>query len=486
VSCFGFQPAQAEAIFQSWMAAEPSLQWRSGMGLCELQKSGDRLSSALLEGEAGLLKVDFELLVDGTELAESLAIAQLPHRLGWEAQELWQEPSAPSQQRLNSEPFFQQQPVQSPTWVVLGQWQGSWPTELPCNDVAEPFAGCVAGHGLARLLSYGRLPNNQVMLNWPLAGNDWHRDPGAAFSGDRGRIEAQLAGMADHSHSFLAELTRTTAGQLQPAAAFPGSGSLALQPYWRESRRLIGHTTVLEQDLLPQSPRHEHLRTSIAVGNYPNDHHYPGADWPLATKAKPWGGRWSGTPFCIPFAALHGPAASNLLMADKGISVSHMANGATRLGPLVLLVGQAAGLAAALCCQRRCLPAQLPVELLQHALINDRLAPSGPAPLQGLAWHHPHWRERQLQGLMEPDSQQQIPLAGTAPPPEPGEQQVEMELRVEAEDRWRGSWQGEQWPLITLEPEVKRLMADLNGKCVTAVGRANPWGPWWRINRLCR
>ena len=474
VSCFGFQPAQAEGVLQAWVSQASQLQWLPNLALKELRRRGDRLESALFNDGDHSLEVKFELLVDGTELGESLPLADLPFRLGWEAQELWQEPSAPSQARLGSEAFFQEQPVQSPTWVVLGQWQGPWDHQL-------------APAGLARCLSYGRLPGDLVMLNWPLNGNDWHSDPGAAFSPDPERRLRQQQGMQAHSLNYLESLSQASGGRLGPATAFPGGRCLALQAYWRESRRLIGCSTVLEQDLLPGSPNQNQRRQSIAVGNYPNDHHYPGSDWPLAPKSQPWGGRLSGTPFCIPFGALHGPQALNLLMADKGIAVSHMANGATRLGPLVLNVGQAAGLAAALCQQKSLLPSELPVAELQAALLGDPLAPSGPAPLIDLPWHDPRWLQAQQRWLRDGPSEAH-PLAGGNPaeaPPEPGEVEVVMELSIEAADRWWGCSAGQRWPLISLEPAVQQQIASFNGKSLRLRGRANPWGPWWRINRLC-
>ena len=474
VSCFGFQPAQAEGVLQAWVSQASQLQWLPNLALKELRRRGDRLESALFNGGDHSLEVKFELLVDGTELGESLPLADLPFRLGWEAQELWQEPSAPSQARLGSEAFFQEQPVQSPTWVVLGQWQGPWDHQL-------------APAGLARCLSYGRLPGDLVMLNWPLNGNDWHSDPGAAFSPDPERRLRQQQGMQAHSLNYLESLSQASGGRLGPATAFPGGRCLALQAYWRESRRLIGCSTVLEQDLLPGSPNQNQRRQSIAVGNYPNDHHYPGSDWPLAPKSQPWGGRWSGTPFCIPFGALHGPQALNLLMADKGIAVSHMANGATRLGPLVLNVGQAAGLAAALCQQKSLLPSELPVAELQAALLGDPLAPSGPAPLIDLPWHDPRWLQAQQRWLRDGPSEAH-PLAGGDPaeaPPEPGEVEVVMELSIEAADRWWGCSAGQRCPLISLVQAVQQEIASFNCKSLRLRGRANPWGPWWRINRLC-
>ena len=486
VSCFGFQPGQAEAIFQGWLAAEPNLQWRSGMTLEKLNRLGNRLVEAIFSDSSAQVQVKFDLIVDGTELAESLALAGIKHRFGWEPKEQWNEPSAPTLQELKQDPFFIAQPVQSPTWVVFGKWNGSLVGNqyIPKSKQANPpFNDCLNPHGLFRTLSYGHLPEDWLMLNWPKAGNDWHQDPGAPFSGSNVRITEHRASMQNHSLDFLNELQVISNGLLQPANAFPSNlagGCLALQAYWRESRRLIGACTVIEQDLLPNQKNRLKAKNSIAVGNYPNDHHYPGADWPLAPKSIPWGGRWSGTPFCIPYECLYGAEISNLLMADKGISVSHIANGATRLGPLILNVGQAAGVAAALCFQGGVLPADLEVRQVQRDLINDQKAPLGPFILEDLPWHSPDWRDQQMAALNE-NPQICIPMA---PPLEPGEQAQLMELNIKAEDQWFGYWDGMEWPLISLEPVVKMQMANLHGKRITALGRWNPWGPWWRINQL--
>ena len=144
-------------------------------------------------------------------------------------------------------------------------------------------------------------------------------------------------------------------------------------------------------------------RTSIAVGTYANDHHYPGEDWPLAPKSCRWGGRWTGTR-SVAVGCSGVPAAPNLLMADKAFSVSHMANGATRLQPLMLNLGQAAGLAAALSIQRTTLPADLPVEVVQHALIDDPVAPAAVLPLWDWPSWHPCWPRHNAVGSAHPDA----------------------------------------------------------------------------------
>ena len=197
-------------------------------------------------------------------------------------------------------------------------------------------------------------------------------------------------GLVRRAGVFPDALERELAAQRGQPLPLGGSSPLALMPYWREGRRLVGLSTVVETDLLPMgpgasigpAPLRSGLNDAIAVGNYANDHHYPGPDWPLAAKSCRWGGRWTGTPFCIPYGALVSADCCNLLAADKAIATSHIANGATRLQPLVMNVGQAAGLAAALCLQRGYGPAELPVGELQRALVLDPIAPAGPMPHQ--------------------------------------------------------------------------------------------------------
>jgi hypothetical protein len=273
-------------------------------------------------------------------------------------------------------------------------------------------------------------------------------------------------------------------------------------PYWREGRRMIGQATVIEQELLPlaEGPslaplpldRNGALQ-SIAVGNYANDHHYPGSDWPLAPKSCRWGGRWTGTPFCIPFGALLSEAVDNLLAADKGFSTSHMANGATRLQPLILNVGQAAGAAAALAVQLNANPAALQACQVQELLIGDPMAPSAVLPLWDTPWHHHQWRERQLSALADPTGlidQVQTPLRGGA---------ADAECDGIPPERLASHWQGRlvpdgsggytlhqaqgiSWPLITLEPSIHRWLMQQEKPIDThLVGVVNRWGPWLRV-----
>ncbi|KAF0653870.1 hypothetical protein L107_05858 [Cyanobium sp. Copco_Reservoir_LC18] len=530
VSCFGYRPASAERILRRWVAAEERLDWWSGVRLEAVERDGDRISAATVEHRGVLRRLLPTVVVDGSDRGELYPLAGAPFRFGWEAREQWQEPSAPTAERLASDPFFQRQPIQSPTWVCLGQLDerggtaapeaGTWrrsPPRLP-----EPFTAATDAFGLERTLTYGRLPGGLVMLNWPLHGNDWHQGLERAFPERVGGGDAAeaaegelLAAMREHSKSFAAALRQASGGWLGPAAVFPtpdeastgrlsGAGSLALMPYWREGRRLVAQELVLEQHLLPRGEgaciaplcrAADGTLTSIAVGNYANDHHYPGGDWPLAPKSCRWGGRWSGTPFTIPYGALVSAGVSNLLAADKGFGVSHMANGATRLQPLVLNIGQAAGLAAALCVRDGIDPAALPVRRLQEALISDPVAPAAVVPLWDTPWHHPRWREQQLAAVAAPERIDRhghlaagaAPAAppGWAPPPEPGERLWRGELVPDGKGGYVLDGEAGSWPVITLEPALHQWLLNLERPTPAAlIGCANPWGPWLRVSRL--
>ena len=512
VSCFGYRPTTAERILQNWVQALPNLQWWADCQLLDVERSGSAVQAVLIQLSGCVHRIGCDVVIDGSDRGDLLPLAEAPFRFGWEAQELWGEPSAPGEQRLKTEHFFLEQPVQSPTWVVMGQLQSDRLLADPASGfdpdgspllLQEPFEQACSAFGLERTISYGRLPGGLVMLNWPLHGNDWHQGLERAFDVDPSDEQELMAEMQAHSLHFADELQRCSAGWLSLGEAFPqeaGSPApwLAAMPYWREGRRMIGHKTVIEQELLPQTtgqsiaalPLNDAgVLESIAVGNYANDHHYPGSDWPLAPKSCRWGGRWSGTPFCIPYQALVSAELDNLLSADKCFSTSHMANGATRLQPLVFNVGQAAGAAAALSIRLRRPLAAMPVRLIQELLIEEPTAPSGIVPLWDTPWHHPSWQQRQRACLDNPEllgadgcwlgQEEQVSMA---PPPQP-QQAVWSGTLVPDHN---GGYElelvsGHRWPLITLEPELSDWLANQERpKDIELLAVANPWGPWLR------
>ena len=88
-------------------------------------------------------------------------------------------------------------------------------------------------------------------------------------------------------------------------------------------------------------------RTGVAVGDYPVDHHhFRHPDW----RELPDLEFYPIPSFNVPMGTMIPKEVDDLIVAEKSISVSNLMNGATRLQPVVMQLGQAAGALAALAC----------------------------------------------------------------------------------------------------------------------------------------
>jgi len=107
-------------------------------------------------------------------------------------------------------------------------------------------------------------------------------------------------------------------------------------------------------------------RTGIPREDYPIDHHYkknPEAPQHLDFYAVP--------SYNIPLGTLIPANTDGLIVAEKGISVTNVVNGTTRLQPVVMLTGEAAGILAALSIQRKSSPRKIPVRSVQEKLLQS-------------------------------------------------------------------------------------------------------------------
>ncbi len=506
VSFFTYEPAIGAKIFSDWVAALPNLVWRWGHRPREVLCSGDRVTGAVFDQFA----VEAQITIDGTELGDVLALGDVPYRWGWEPQDQWQEPSAPKSLSDANDPLapaIATYPVQSPTWVVMMQDYGEGEMAPPIlgTGVSANFSGAWDGYGLEQFLNYGRLPGNRFMINWPQRGNDYGVGLERLIKSATARYvywQEAKAYSQQFAHFIQAELGARyglAAGMFPQLDDTPGGGAFALSPYYRESRRLVGLTTVSERDILPMPGGQvaplpvngDGEVDAIAIGNYPNDHHYPGFDMPLAPKAIRWGGRWTGTPFSIPYRALVPATIDGLLACDKNISVSHIANGATRLQPIVLGIGQAAGTAATLCVQHRCQPRALAVSLLQKALLQDAQAPAMVVPCFDLLPDDERWVQQQTAYLKNP---QTYPHSGFVYPL--GHRTTLHSFRAKS---FRGEYQqginnshqliypGSPSPLrlVAITPQaVHQLNQAMNGRTIEIKGIYNPGGGWILVDTL--
>ncbi len=499
VSFFSYDPQVGAQIFADWVN-ETNLQWISDQLPLAVLKQGECVTGVEFEDYT----IQAKITLDGTELGDLLALAEIPHRWGWD-QAQGQEPSAPKPGLLT-----QQYPVQAPTWVVILQdyGGGEQADRIPAvaGENLGQFAPAWEGYKPEEFLNYGRLPGNRLMLNWPQCGNDYGQGLERLVASTQAKKKFCQEAKA-HSQSFARFIQIELGQRYGLAKVFPslpgclGGGAFALHPYYRESRRLQGQVTVTELDILPQgataplpvNPAGE--IEAIAIGNYANDHHYPGWDFPLQPKSLRWGGRWTGTPFTIPYRALVPAQTDGFLACEKNISVSHIANGATRLQPVVLGIGQAAGMAAALCIQRRCQPRALPVRVLQQALLQELTAPAAVVPLFNLVASHPEWLYWQQYYLDHPE----YPLDGNSPV---ASLLPQTELGQSDQQAFTGTFyrQGDQdyrlrvalptaeiqtWLLVTLYPWVNEQLKTLKDEqTIDVKGWPNFSGGWLRVAEI--
>lgn len=140
-------------------------------------------------------------------------------------------------------------------------------------------------------------------------------------------------------------------------------------PGKRGSRRMVGDHMLSQNDLVNGT-----FADAVAMGGWPMDDHPPGgfdrSDLPPAVQIR--------TPevFSIPLRSFYSKNISNLMMAGRNISASHVAFTSTRVMATCAVGGQAAGTAAAMCLERGILPRQLAkdsrmVSTLQQRLLRD-------------------------------------------------------------------------------------------------------------------
>lgn len=173
------------------------------------------------------------------------------------------------------------------------------------------------------------------------------------------------------------ELVRIVMGvwdHIKNSGEHPTSANWALDwvgmlPGKRESRRILGDHVLTQGDLMG-------LRSfddAVAIGGWPMDDHskmdFDHSDVPPYNSIK--------VPiYNIPLRSLYSKDLSNLMMAGRNISASHVAFTSTRVMGTCSVMGQAAGTAAALCVQAGKTPRELyadkpSLRRLQQVLLRD-------------------------------------------------------------------------------------------------------------------
>ena len=360
VSKVMFEPAVAQKILRQMCAKEKNLSVISSVKMLNIQKKSGSWAVDFSDN----ITINAKIVIDGTELGDVAAKAGVKYDVGMESKSIYNESIAP--EKANNI-------VQDLTYVaVLKEYNKDVTISRPVNYRREDFVcSCeklCPDKKMARLWdceqmkTYGQIQNGKFMINWPINGNDFYAN---MIEMNESQRQEAIRNAKNHTLGFVyfmqTELGWKTLGL---SDEFQTADKLPLMPYHRESRRIHGlarpNMNHLEKPYNQTEPLY---RTGIAVGDYPIDQHH---------------GKNTNAPdlyyvpvpsFSIPLGSLIPESVDNLIVAEKSISVSNIVNGASRLQPVVMGIGQAAGTLAALCVQEKISPRQASVRKVQDNLL---------------------------------------------------------------------------------------------------------------------
>ncbi|MBQ8271767.1 MAG: FAD-dependent oxidoreductase [Tidjanibacter sp.] len=320
--------------------------------LLSVRRSGEMWKVAYRDSEGRRRSVVADVLVDATELGDVAKACGVEYRIGMESRHDTEESIAPEEannviQDLTYVAFLKDYGVGAD--MTIPQPDGYDPT-LFANACINPLSDEKTETGQYlwssdMMITYGKTPGGRYMINWPIYGNDYYANIVDASPKER---EEALMRAKNHTLCFV-YFIQTQLGMKNLGIAddvFPTEDGLPFFPYHRESRRIVGEAFfTMDAAAAPYDYKHPYYRTGIAVGDYPVDHHH---------FAHP---KWRELPdlhfypipsFNVPLGVIIPQEVENLLVVEKSISVSNLINGATRLQPVVMQLGQAAGALAAL------------------------------------------------------------------------------------------------------------------------------------------
>lgn len=367
-----FEPAVGAAVFLNMAIKEPNLTlWMETKWESIRKHPKGWLISGYKKNTS--FQVLAKQLIDATELGDVAKALEVPYDIGMDSRDRFNEKIAPKKEN---------DIIQDLTYVlILKEYDQPVSLEKPPGYDASLFfcatesKKCKDTEKMNRVLwpkekmiTYGALPNKKFMINWPINGNDYYVNGIELTPSER---EALYDKAKLKSKQFLyylqTELGFTHLGISK--TEFPTPDGFPFIPYHRESRRIHGITTLTLNHLAkPYEQANPLYKTGIAVGDYPVDHHHDAH--PNANEL-PELHFYPVPSYSVPLGCLIPKTVDHFLVTEKSISVSNIVNGTTRLQPVVLQLGQAAGITAALAHIQQVTPREVSVREVQKNLLSQ-------------------------------------------------------------------------------------------------------------------
>lgn len=363
-----FEPSVGMGILQE-MASLPNLEIIYNSLLDKIIYDGKTWNITYIKNKK-THTMNATILIDATETGALLPMVGAEFRVGMDAKSDTGEPEAPPTsntivQDLTYTAILEDIGTEKGRKGLVKKPKGYDPSDFSCACQREggPMFGGISG--CKQMLDYAKLPNNKYLINWPHCGNDFYLD-WPSLSPEQ--YQEKLKEAKRFTQGFVYYIQNDLGySHLRLAQEFPTKDALPIMAYHREARRLKGKVFLVTGHL--ERPYGFNLyRTGIAVGDYPIDHHHDKN--PEAPKIEFISIKVPS--YTIPMGCLVPQGVENFIVAEKNISVSNIVNGTTRLQPVVLGIGQAAGALAATAIREKKKPSEISIRKVQQQLIKSQ------------------------------------------------------------------------------------------------------------------
>lgn len=363
-----FEPKVGNEILKSIAKNEKNLKILFSSSVTSIFQPKDDYYNFIVNSSKG--HFSSKVLIDATELGDILPMINEDYDIGMDNIEMYDEDIAPK---------LKNDIIQDLTYVmVLKNYNKNVKIEKPKNyDPSEFYCStssinCTESDKALwapnQMMNYGKLPNDKIMINWPIYGNDYYSN---LLEMNHDQREEVFKKAKEKSLKFLYYI-QDELGFYNYSLSdeeYNTEDKFPLIPYYREARRIKGIVTFsLNYIKNPYDQKYPLYRTGILVGDYPVDHHH---DAHPDKKSLPQLAFYPIPSYSLPLGSIISKKTSNFLVAEKSISVSNLVNGTTRLQPVVLQVGQIAGLIASESIKNNISTNEIDIRDIQTKILNN-------------------------------------------------------------------------------------------------------------------
>jgi hypothetical protein len=380
-----WEPHVSDRIFKSMVAKLPNIKVFYRTNATDVLRTGNRVTGVVIQTGSDKRVLRGKVVVDATHEADIAAWAGAPYRVG-------REPRSPLEPHAGEVYFFNHTGEflpgsngrQDPAIVSYGLRlciKTYGPNDGDAHVLKSPPPGYNPDKYIASSYSgTPGMPNSKAEMNvnpvgselqevnwsWPDATPDQRRKLSEVYK--------------NHALGFLYFLQHER-GLKQlglPKDEFTDNGNVPYRVFVREARRIEGEVTMTEADINPFITGATLMPTlqptSIAVGHYPIDAKPVRAKTDLSRPDKGNGDFYlvnSSTAFQVPYGAII-PKNVDGLIVPVALSATHVAFSSIRMDPTWTVLGQAAGVAAALAARSGVEPRRMAVGDIQQELLKQK------------------------------------------------------------------------------------------------------------------